>query len=323
MAFMITIGYHSRPPFSGLKLHQFRSLIALAESGSIRGAARALGLSQPAITKSIGQLERELKVALVSRNARGATLTELGKALLPRARAIDSEVHRAREEIEQLTNTRQGSIGVGASGLAAITLLPGALRALRKDFPGARVQVVDGLFPQVALPLREGTLDLVLGPLPPMRQQGEFVYEQLFVSPLYIVARRGHPLRKRVTRLADLVDAEWLIGGPRGKQSSMVEEIFAEHGLPKPRIALQTTSVIPVQSIIAGTDLLGLLPERLFKGWAGLEIEALPIKEALRPVPMGIITRADVPLTAMAEAFVKYIRHEAASWRSSMRRTPR
>src|SRR6188508_1885518 len=87
---------------ASMKLHQIRDLLAVAEKGSLRAAARQLGLAQPSISRSIRELERELGAPLLERQARGTVLTPTGKLFASRAGAAASELRRAREEIAQL-----------------------------------------------------------------------------------------------------------------------------------------------------------------------------------------------------------------------------
>ena len=298
-----------------MKLHHFRSLVAVADTGSLRSAAAALGVSQPAISQSLRQLERELKTTLLTRTATGTSLTAIGKVLIPRARAIDNEVHRAQEEVKQLIADPHGSISIGASAFASIALLPSAIKALRQRQPMVRVLVRDGLLPAAAVELRDGTLDLVICPLPAKRDQKEFRFEELLVSPLHVVARREHPLRGRALGLADLVGADWMVSGAFGGYGGTVERVFSEHGLPKPTILMRVDSIVAFQNILANSDLLGLLPRTLFESAASLNLEALEVRDRIRPVRIGAVTRADLPLSATAETFLSLVREEAARLR--------
>lgn len=295
-----------------MKLHHFRHLVALAEAGSIRAAARQLGLSQPAVTKSIGQLEKELNVSLVSRSSHGTILTRHGKAIVPRARAIANEVRRTREDIQELIGSSHGDIAIGASALAALVLLPPALRDLRQKYRQARVHVVDGLFPSVAGPLREGTLNLFVGPLPLARERKQFRFQELAACSLQVVARRDNPLRQRAASLADLIDCDWVVSGPADGYGATVEQAFADHGLGKPHFPMQVDSIIAVLAVLSASDQLALLPRQLYESWPQLGLAAVPVKEPLRPVRIGIITAADVPLSPIAAEFAKLLRRHAA-----------
>ena len=102
-----------------MKLNQFRDVVAIAERGSLRAAARHLQLAQPALTRSVQELERELGAPLFERRARGMILTPIGQAFVRRASAVLTEVRRARDEAEQLHGGTSGKVVAGLS-LAAI-----------------------------------------------------------------------------------------------------------------------------------------------------------------------------------------------------------
>jgi LysR family transcriptional regulator of abg operon len=98
-----------------MKLSQIRDVVAIAESGSLRAAAQHLGLAQPALTRSIRELEHELGAALFERRARGMVLTAAGDVFLQRARAVQAELQRSRDEIDQLKGLTRGQVVIGLS----------------------------------------------------------------------------------------------------------------------------------------------------------------------------------------------------------------
>lgn len=291
-----------------MKFHHMRTIVAVAETGSVRGAARRLGLSQPALTKSLGQLERELGAALVQRSARGTQFTELGKAMLARARAIDAELRRADEEVSQIRGLAQGSVSVGVSAAAAIVLMPRALNEFRRIYPSVQVRIMESLHPAVAQLLREGALDFAIGPLPPGAMDKDLSAEHVFDNELLIGARRDHPLRGRVKRLADLAEAEWISAGPQGSRGAVVQEVFSALGLAPPKVAVQVDTVLVFQALLASSDLLGMLPRQLFEGLANHNIQPFRIKERIPPIRIGFMRRADSPLTPAAAAFAECVR---------------
>ena len=115
---------------SGLAL-----LAAIADAGSLSAAARAAGLSQPALTKQLRKLEEAAGVALFERGVRGVQPTGYGSALLPRARIIRAQVEQGAEELAQLRGRREGQVRIALSHLATIALLPSVLQAFRLAWP--------------------------------------------------------------------------------------------------------------------------------------------------------------------------------------------
>ena len=110
-----------------MKLNHFHEVVAIADRGSIRAAARALDLDQPALTRSFAELERELGAPLFERRARGVVPTPLGVAFVRRATSILQEVRRTHDEMAQLQGTGSGKVTVGLSIAAHLALLPAAL----------------------------------------------------------------------------------------------------------------------------------------------------------------------------------------------------
>lgn len=118
-----------------MKLNHIRDVIAVAERGSLRSAARHLGIAQPAITRSIRELEHELDATLFVRHVNGVALTPMGEAFLRRATAIQLELERTKDEIQQLMGVKTGIVAVGLSTAAHIALLPRVLKPFGKSVP--------------------------------------------------------------------------------------------------------------------------------------------------------------------------------------------
>ena len=115
---------------AGMKLHQLRNLVAVADADSIRGAARELGLAQPTVTRGLRDLEAELGVPLLERHGKGVTLNAYGMTFVVRARSILQDVERGRQEIEQLKGKGEGRVSAGLSSAVFLSLLL-PLRVLR------------------------------------------------------------------------------------------------------------------------------------------------------------------------------------------------
>src|SRR5689334_17771635 len=118
-----------------MKIHHLRHILAVADHGSLRAAARELGVAQPAVTRSVQELERELGVALFERRARGVTPTAMGAAFLRRASVVQSELARAREELDQMRGHMHGNLRIAMSMAPHIGLLPYALKPFRARYP--------------------------------------------------------------------------------------------------------------------------------------------------------------------------------------------
>src|ERR1700732_5080533 len=127
-----------------MKLQNLRDVVAIAEQGSLRGAARRLGTVQPTLTRSLSELERELGAPLFERRSKGMMVTPLGQAFVRRATAILNDVRRTRDEFEQLRGNAVGSITVGLSIAAHLWLLPKVLEPFRRRFPKVHLHIIEG-----------------------------------------------------------------------------------------------------------------------------------------------------------------------------------
>jgi len=295
-----------------MKLNHLRDMLAVAERGSLRAAARYLGVTQPALTRSIQELERELGVPLFERQSTGVVVTEMGALFVRRANAVRSELVRAREEIDQIRGKTHGQLRVCMSTVPHIALLPYALPAFRARYPDVHLDISEGLFPTIETSLRSGVVDVFFGP-PPMQAPGaDLIVEKLFTNTRVILGRKGHPLT-HARSLRELIDAQWLSTSVFLKPDEELAPLFTEHGLPVPRLVVQGHSALTMVVTIAYTDLLGMLPVQWLE--FPLTRDALQKIEVVEPLPappICLVRRAGLPLTPAGEYFCDMMRRASA-----------
>ncbi len=287
-----------------MRLSQIRDFVAVVESGGIRAAARKLGVSQPAITRSVRGLEGELHARLLQRTPTGVVLTQPGRAFLARARAAQAELRKAEEELDRL-DQKVGSVAFGVSPTSTI-LVPEAINRFRQQFPQTRVHIAEGL-PQLLLPLvRDETLDFAICRRAVVKLDSALAFRPLFRHDFAVVARRGHPLEK-ADSLAQLAEANWVsllpasAGGP-------LDRVFSQAGLLVPQQVIQCESYNTAIGLIAKTDMLGFLSRQAL-GESILRdfLQEIPVAEPMPSFIVGMFTRADTPLTQVAGAMAKAI----------------
>jgi DNA-binding transcriptional LysR family regulator len=291
-----------------MKLTQLRDMVAIVQQGSLRAAARHLDLAQPALTRSIRTLERDLGTALFEREARGMVLTTAGKLFYERAGMVLNELQRAREELGQTQGDMQGTVVVGLSIMPHVGMLPFALPAFRKQFAQVKLHIIEGLYPAIEAGLRNGSVDFYLGASPQSGVAPGLMTELLFNNTRTIVGRKNHPLAK-ATSIHDLADAEWATTSLNYNAADDLNQLFAGYGMPAPRIMLQAQSTMSVMAALAYTDLLAILPVQ----WNEFPLtrnalEVIHIKEKLVAPDIVCIRRADLPLTPAAEYFSDLLR---------------
>jgi len=283
-----------------MKLHHFEEVVAIAERGSIRAAARQLQLAQPALTRSLALLERELGTPLFERRARGVVTTPLGQAFVLRAKSILSEIRRTREEVEQLRGAGTGTVTVGLSIAAHLALLPASLRPFRTRYPNIRLHIIEGFYPTLEAGLRDGSIDFYIGPDAGAQPTPELSKEILFHNRRVVLCRTGHPLAS-ATSLRDLDGADWITTSITADASDEIDAFFARHQLPPPRLAVRSQSALTLMTCLANSDLLAMVPAQ----WREFELTrevltTIRVEEELTAPPLVVIQRADLPLTPAA-----------------------
>ncbi len=301
-----------------MKLHQFRDVVAIAERGSLRAASRHLGIAQPALTRSVRELERELGAPLFERQARGMVLTPMGDVFVRRANAVLGEVRRARDEVEQLQGGVGGNVSAGLSSVPYMAMLPQALRPFRARYPNVRLNLIEGLYPALEAGLKDGSVDIYIGPRPDALAPG-LAEEKLFDNTLTVLARKGHPLAKART-LADLADAEWATTSVTYKAEEELGAMFASRGLKPPRLTVQSHSALTLIVSLSYSDLLAMVPVQWTEfPFTTSALAAIPIKDVLPAPPIVLVRRAGLPLTPAAEFFVDLMRRHKPARRGSGR----
>jgi DNA-binding transcriptional LysR family regulator len=302
-----------------MRLNQIRTFLTVVEAGGIRAAARGLGVSQPAITKSVRDLERELHVQLLQRTPHGIVLTRSGRAFFERARVAETELRKAEAEATRVEG--EGSVAFGVGPVAAILVVPEAVGRFRRQFPRARVRVVEGLAPALLPLVRDETLDFAMSPR--LRKLNPaFAFRPLYRAEHVVVARKGHPLGA-ARSLAELADADWLSLIGIGEYRGPLDAVFAAAGVPAPRQVVHCESYNTVLAMLAKSDMLAVIARLLLtQPFMRDTVQEIAITEKMPTLSVGMFTRADVPLTPLAAAMARSVAATARSLAALGRRRP-
>jgi DNA-binding transcriptional LysR family regulator len=284
-----------------------RDLIAVIETGSIRSAARKLGLAQAAVSKNLTALEKSLRVPLLVRSARGVELTEYGRIVLRRARVIDAELRHLQDEIETLRGDRHRLITVGLSATAEAMLLPAAAARFREGMPDAMISVLGGRSTSTIAALREAKIDFAIGPLPTDQSVADLSTEQLCSSDLGVIVRADHPAAD-ARDLSRLVPYGWLYSVLQTGEPTIVS-LMRKHGLPDPTLVMHCDSTSAMISMLLQSDRVTLNTVAALKPLCepGL-LKVLPIELDLPPSVQYLIAPTRRPLTAPAAALADEFR---------------
>lgn len=305
-----------------MKLHQLRVLLAVAEHGSIHEAARALHISQPALSKAIAELERELGVTLLSRSVRGVSLTAYGLALVKRASVVEQELRHALEDIESIRGHAEAELNIGFTAVASSGPLPAAMAAFRQRFPNVALRAFELRPQQIQEGLREGRLDLGLISTNSGPGSASLQWEPLFSVGMKLAVRAGHPLR-RTRRLRPLQDADWLVLDPVDDAGSPLASLMRLHRMEMPRRVVQSASNLLGLQLATRTDLISMWSDFVFHGTGGPlqlasdQLVPLPIQDELPEFRVFLVYRSVDLMTHVCAEFSREVRHCARERRDA------
>ncbi|MGE5792790.1 MAG: LysR family transcriptional regulator [Bacteroidota bacterium] len=294
-----------------MELRDIEYFAVVAEHGNVRRASEALGLSPPALSKSLRRLEQSMQAKLVERTSKGVALTPVGTALLAQVGRLRLTLQDIKREAADLS---QGSAGRLAIGVGATTVedLPEAYVALLQEAPKltGRVVVADN---DVMVPaLRNAELDLLFNVIPDSPYEG-CVQERLFDDEFVVCAAADHPLAKRTAlTLADLAHEQWALSAPTVLNVQHVFRAFEASGLPPPRVAIEARPVGLRLQICAATRLLSFNARRLLEQAApSLGLRELPVEKLKWRRAVGVIYRKDAYLSPAARRLIGVLRAAA------------
>lgn len=285
-----------------IKTQHIEMLLAVESAGSIRAASKLLGKTQPAVTKALRQAEAELGAAIFKRAPSGVVVTEDGKPILRRARIVQAELRKMQEEIDQRRGEGTGRLNVTVSPLAANRIIGGTIRRFKRRFSGVRVQITGGHEPMAFGLVRDGVVDIVIGPEPREADRAGLSVAFLVETPIAIIA--GESSRwARQTRLEALSGADWLMIGTYARLPYL-QRHFISRGLPPPDPLVTSDSITSVLSMVEEGEFLctfpGLLTEVVRDKW---RIRALDLEEPLHSSRIAVVTSSERPPTPALQYF--------------------
>ncbi|MEW2503798.1 MULTISPECIES: LysR substrate-binding domain-containing protein [unclassified Amycolatopsis] len=292
-----------------LKIRHLVLVIAIAENGSLLGAAKDLHVTQPAVTRALRETESIVGVELFVRGPRGVRPTAFGEILLDHARAVVSTMASAQDRIDGLLRDGAEPVRVGTNLAGAYVLLPSALVRLKAEHPTLTATVVEGLGADLDVRLAHGEVDLLVG-RPPAGTASRFHHAPLYEEPVGLVARRDHPaIASGLCSLAQLQEFPWILPGRPTALRDELDELFARHEVPLPRNVIECSTILTMRSILLHTDAITPLP--LLIGADDDALGYLPIRLETVPRAIGITTLAGRTPSKSAQLLIGHLVAEA------------
>jgi LysR family pca operon transcriptional activator len=292
-----------------LKLHHLRAVEAIIAQRSILKAAAVIGVSQPALTKTLRELEDILQQRLFDRLPRGVRPTEAGTLLAQSARRILAELRRLDETLDHLAEPGGGTVALGTLPVAATAVLPGALTRLKREHPGIGVRLEQGRTEELLPKLAAGEIDLIVGRLYEPAIPDGFPREPLWEEPISILARADHPVfASRPPTLEELRHYDLVLPTVSQRVGQEIETLLEMLAL-QPAASLRSSSYGFIREMLHATDMISVMPRLMMAGdllRGTLRVVPLPIPAP--PRPAGLILSRDRPLPPAGEAFVACLR---------------
>jgi DNA-binding transcriptional LysR family regulator len=293
-----------------LRLRDLYVLHTVVQHGSMAKAAVQLGVSQPAVSEVIADLEQALGVRLLDRSSRGIEPTTYGNALLKRSITVFDELKQSIRDIEFLADPTAGEVKIACPLAIAFTIIPHVIERFVKRYPRVVVhfdEVASASATRDFRELRERKYDLILGRGSSLEAEqpsaDELNIECLFDDQLVIAAgaQSKWAARRRKIDLAELIEEPWIMQAPHTWNHRNLAEACHARGLATPRASLVTLSMSVITHFLADGQFITAMPRSVayFKS-----LKVLPVDLPVRPWPVNTVTLKNRTLSPVVERFI-------------------
>lgn len=298
-----------------MQLKDLRTFAVAAGTQNLRAAADVLGVTQPAVSKSIRRLEDALGGKVFERTARGVALTRVGEVLYRRSQALDALVNDIQTEIGDINAGTSALVRLGAVPIMVEPVVVPTLARLTSGPSPLRFDVHVQLSAGLLRALQAGELDLAIAAMPSERP-ADLTSIALGTGRSYVVAASTHPMLKKAFTLADLARQQWLLPPPDLALSQWIAGVFHDAGLVLPPYTVQSdASPSMFTALVRSTHLLSVMTEELLESGLGKGLVALPAPAPQRQVQMGLFWRRKAFFTEPMQRCRAEVKGVFAQWR--------
>lgn len=285
-----------------------RAFLAVAKLGNLTAAADSIGLTQPALTKTVKRLEDAMGARLFNRSAKGMELTEVGLVFLDRARTIEMNWTQAREEVHARTNGTLSEFHIAAGAAYNTWIAPQLLRRLSVEFPETRL-VLEYDVSGIMLPkLQGGQIHLLLGAFIQEVPDG-VITEKLMDVVNGVLCCKSHPLARLTTvPPTALREYRWILYQRDLLMHRRLANYFMQFQMPPPRVMMEIDTLASTMRLVSGSAFLTAAPTSLGNAAAEFGLVQLPLQTPIWAFPSGVWMRkstADYPILRRSLAILK------------------
>ncbi|GAB2845947.1 LysR family transcriptional regulator [Pseudoduganella ginsengisoli] len=277
----------------------------IATEGSLARAAERVHRTQPALTKCIDRLEEDMGTKLFEKDGRGMRLTAAGHVLLRRTRQMALMVEETQREMRDVAGGLQGEVRIGCMATLAEHLMPAVFEQLLADAPGITVHLAVAMNDTLVNWLRDGEVDMAVGPM--LDGDVELQCEQIAEDTMVVMASEHHPVFASPCTLPDLLQYQWVMPAPTVASRQWLEQTFERHGLPRPRVQIESNVLNTILPVLERTPLLGFTSRfNLLAQRARVREVAVPEMQLQRR--FGLVYRRQGYLPPVAERVAQLLR---------------
>ncbi|EMD5308771.1 LysR family transcriptional regulator [Salmonella enterica] len=292
-----------------IRLRHLHTFVAVAQQGTLGRAAETLNLSQPALSKTLNELEQLTGTRLFERGRLGAQLTVPGEQFLTHAVKVLDALNTAGQALNRKEDASADVVRVGALPTAALGILPAAIGRFHQQQKSTSLQVATMNNTMLLAGLKSGEIDLGIGRMSDPELMGGLNYELLFLESLKLVVRPGHPLLQETITLSRVM--EWpVVVSPKGTVPRQnAEALLQSQGCKMPAGCIETLSASLSRQLTVDYDYVWFVPSGAVKeNLRQATLVSLPVPTQSAGEPIGILTRVDIPLSTGAQMLIAAIR---------------
>lgn len=292
-----------------IRLRHLHTFVAVAQQGTLGRAAETLNLSQPALSKTLNELEQLTGTRLFERGRLGAQLTLVGEQFLTHAVKVLDALNSAGQALNRKEGLNNDIVRIGALPTAALGILPTVIGQFHKQQKDITLQVATMNNTMLLAGLKSGEIDIGIGRMSDPELMIGLHYELLFLESLKLVVRPGHPLLQETVTLSRVM--EWpVVVSPKGTVPRQnAEALLQSQGCKMPAGCIETLSASLSRQLTVDFDYVWFVPSGAVKDDLRRGVlTALPIATQGAGEPIGILTRVDATLTPGTQTLLSAIR---------------
>ena len=296
-----------------LRMRQVALLLAIGQHRTLRAAAAQLGLTQPAATKMLQELESAMGHALFDRVGRGLQLTAAGHCVLAYFEGLQGHFDALTRELGELEQGSAGKLCIGSIMAASPAVLTQALIRLKALYPLLTIEITVDTSDRLSDALRRGDLDLVIGRVPDTNA-GAFSFSPIAEEALSIVASPQHPLAGQArVAWAELLAYPWILQPHCSPMREVMEHEFKNQRSPLPRGLIETASILTTTNLIGNSHMLAVMPTEVAERYEAHGLLAcLRYTVRQRLSVYGTIAARDRPAGPAATQLMQFLRSATA-----------